>query len=54
MAIDKEKNAQVLVTFPNEMLAEIERYWHEQALKNRNEAIRDLVRLGLEHKHDNN
>lgn len=54
MAIDKEKNTQVLVTFPNEMLDEIERYWHEQSLKNRNEAIRELIRKGLDQKNDNN
>ncbi|MGN7183688.1 ribbon-helix-helix domain-containing protein [Cytobacillus kochii] len=47
MAIDKEKNTQVLVTFPNEMLKDIEVYWHANSLKNRNEAIRKLVELGL-------
>jgi metal-responsive CopG/Arc/MetJ family transcriptional regulator len=47
MAVDKEKNTQILVTFPNEMVEEIEKYWHENKLKNRNEAIRDLVAKGL-------
>lgn len=47
MAVDKEKNTQVLVTFPNEMISEIEKYWHDNKLKNRNEAIRELVSLGL-------
>ena len=53
MAVDKEKNTQVLVTFPNELIEEIENYWHNNKLKNRNEAIRELVKLGLENKHDN-
>jgi metal-responsive CopG/Arc/MetJ family transcriptional regulator len=48
MAVDKEKNTQILVTFPNELVAQIETYWHENKLKNRNEAIRDLVYKGLE------
>ncbi len=47
MAVDKEKNTQVLVTFPNEMLQEIENYWYENRLKNRNEAIRELITKGL-------
>lgn len=50
MAIDKEKNTQVLVTFPNELLKEVEVYWHSKSLKNRNEAIRELVKKGLESK----
>jgi metal-responsive CopG/Arc/MetJ family transcriptional regulator len=48
MAVDKTKNTQILVTFPNEVLEEIERYWHDQKLSNRNEAIRALVKLALE------
>ena len=48
MAVDKDKNTQVLVTFPNVMLGEIEKYWHDNKLKNRNEAIRKLVDIGLE------
>jgi metal-responsive CopG/Arc/MetJ family transcriptional regulator len=47
MAVDKEKNTQILVTFPNEIVAEIEEYWHDNKLKNRNEAIRELVIKGL-------
>ncbi|WP_173668476.1 CopG family ribbon-helix-helix protein [Rummeliibacillus stabekisii] len=53
MAIDKDKNTQVLVTFPNELLKEIENYWHDKKLKNRNEAIRELIKIGLVNKHDN-
>ena len=48
MAIDKSKNTQVLVTFPNEIFEEIEKHWHKNSLKNRNEAIRQLVNKGLE------
>lgn len=33
---------------PNEMLKEIEKYWHDKHLKNRNEAIRFLIEKGLE------
>ncbi|MFD2703796.1 ribbon-helix-helix domain-containing protein [Paenibacillus shunpengii] len=47
MAVDKEKNKQILVTFPNETVVEIEKYWHNKKLKNRSEAIRELVILGL-------
>mgnify|MGYP001393497864 CR=1 FL=1 len=48
MAIDKTKNTQVLVTIPNELLQEIEDYQFENRFKNRNEAIRDLIKKGLE------
>lgn len=47
MAVDKEKNTQILVTFPNEVMELIENYWHDNKLKNRNEAIRELVIKGL-------
>ncbi|MFK9119155.1 ribbon-helix-helix domain-containing protein [Peribacillus frigoritolerans] len=50
MAIDKTKNTQVLVTFPNDVLEKIEDYWHDNKLKNRNEAIRELVIKGLNKK----
>lgn len=48
MTVDKEKNVQVLVTFPRDLLEKIEAYWHDNKLKNRNEAIRQLVELGLQ------
>jgi len=48
VVVDKEKNTQVLVTFPSELLEEIEQYWHDNKLKNRNEAIRQLIQRGLE------
>jgi metal-responsive CopG/Arc/MetJ family transcriptional regulator len=47
MAVDKTKNTQILVTFPNDLVEEIEKYWHENRLKNRNEAIRELIQFGL-------
>jgi metal-responsive CopG/Arc/MetJ family transcriptional regulator len=48
MAVNKDKNTQILVTFPNDLVEEIERYWHENKIKNRNETIRELVKRGLE------
>lgn len=50
MAVDKDKNTQILVTFSNEVVEKIERYWHENQLKSRSEAIRELVSKGLESK----
>lgn len=47
MAVDKDKNTQILVTFPNDLLEEIEQYWHDKKLMNRNEAIRQLISAGL-------
>ena len=48
MAVDKKENTQILVTFPNEMVKEIENYWHKNKVKNRSETIRVLIRKGLE------
>lgn len=48
MAVDKEKHTQILVTFPNEMVEEIEAFWHGEKIKNRSEAIRELVVRGLQ------
>lgn len=47
LAVDKTKNTQVLVTFPYELIEEIEKFWHDKKLKNRNEAIRELIQIGL-------
>jgi metal-responsive CopG/Arc/MetJ family transcriptional regulator len=47
MAVDKTKNTQILVTFPNDIVEDIQEYWHEKQLKNRSEAIRELVLIGL-------
>jgi metal-responsive CopG/Arc/MetJ family transcriptional regulator len=30
------------------MLQQIEKFWHDKKLKNRNEAIRQLITIGLE------
>lgn len=46
--VDKEKNTQVLVTIPNDLLKRIEDYQFENRIKNRSEAIRDLLKKGLE------
>lgn len=48
MAVDKTKNKQILVTFSHEQIRQIEKYWHDKKLTNRNEAIRELVQLGLQ------
>lgn len=48
MAVDKKNNKQILVTFPNELVEEIEIYWHENSLNNRSDAIRELIKRGLE------
>lgn len=47
MAVDKKKNTQLLITIPQDLLADIENYWHDEKLINRSEAIRDLLRKGL-------
>lgn len=46
--INKEKNTQVLVTIPHEMLKRIEDYQFDNRIKNRSEAIRTLINKGLE------
>lgn len=48
MAIDKTKNTQVLVTFPHDLLEEIEDYRFKNRVENRSEAIRELIKKGLE------
>ena len=50
MAINKKRNTQILVTFPNDLVEKIEKYWHDNKLKSRTEAIRDLLQKGLESK----
>ncbi|MEH7753482.1 hypothetical protein [Bacillus toyonensis] len=50
MAVNKDKYTQILVTFTNEQVEQIENYWHENKLKNRNEAIRQIVDKGLSRK----
>ncbi len=48
MAIDKTKNTQVLVTFPNEILEKVEDYRFETRADNRTKAILELIEKGLE------
>lgn len=48
LAIDKNKNKQVLVTFPIELLNQIEDYRFENRKPNRNKAILDLINEGLQ------
>lgn len=48
LAIDKNKNKQVLVTFPIELLNQIEDYRFENRKPNRNTAILDLIKEGLQ------
>lgn len=55
MAIDKNKLVQISFTLPHELLKDIEDYWHEKKLPNRNETIRTLVKDSLErHKSESN
>ncbi|HDR7138939.1 TPA: hypothetical protein QCW30_005324 [Bacillus cereus] len=50
MAVNKDQYTQILVTFTKEQVEQIENYWHENKLKNRNEAIRQIVDKGLSRK----
>ncbi|MEK4100093.1 hypothetical protein [Bacillus sp. FSL E2-0195] len=50
MAVNKDKYTQILVTFTKEQVEQIENYWHENKLKNRNEAIRQVVDKRLSRK----
>ncbi|ASL62443.1 MULTISPECIES: ribbon-helix-helix domain-containing protein [Bacillus cereus group] len=50
MAVNKDKYTQILVTFTKEQVEQIENYWHENKLKNRNEAIRQILDKGLSRK----
>lgn len=47
MAVDKTKHTQILVTFPNEMVVDIESFWRKEGCKNRNEGIRELIKIAL-------
>ncbi|MFE5392681.1 ribbon-helix-helix domain-containing protein [Bacillus thuringiensis] len=50
MAVNKDKYTQILVTFTKEQVEQIENYWYENKLKNRNEAIRQIVDKELSRK----
>ncbi|MDW4221597.1 ribbon-helix-helix domain-containing protein [Staphylococcus saprophyticus] len=47
MSVDKELNSQVLLTLSKELLKEIENYQFENRIKNRSQAIRELIEKGL-------
>ncbi|MGE7635401.1 hypothetical protein ACQKMZ_24845 [Bacillus paramycoides] len=40
-----------LVTFTKEQVEQIENFWHENKLKNQNEAIRQPIEKGLSRKY---
>ena len=48
MAIDPEKNTQILVTMPWELKEKIENYQFSNRIPNRTVAILDLIRKGLD------
>ena len=47
MAIDKEKNTQVLLTISKELMEKIEDYQFENRIKNRSETLRLIIEKGL-------
>lgn len=47
MAIDKDKNMQILITVNKEMLQKIEDYQFSNRIKSRTEAIRQLIDIGI-------
>lgn len=47
MAIDKDKNTQVLLTITKELLEKIEDYQFNNRIPSRSEAIRELIEKGL-------
>lgn len=49
MAIDYDKNTQILVTMPKELKEEIEDYQFENRFPSRTSAILDLIEKGLKH-----
>lgn len=54
MTIDKTRNTPINITFPNDLLKQVEDYRFENRIKNRTQAILELIRKGLEHENDNN
>lgn len=47
MAIDKDKNTQVLLTIPHELLEKVEDYQFNNRIPNRSEAMRLLLEKSL-------
>lgn len=60
MAFDKDKYSQILLLLPHDLKDELETFWRKEYFPNRNEAIRELIRVGLKNyspgdkEHDNN
>lgn len=48
MSIDKDKNAQVLLTISKELLDQVEDFQFSNRIASRSEALRELIRRGLE------
>lgn len=48
MAINEDKNTQVLLTISKELLEKVEDYQFENRIPSRSEAIRDLIEKGLD------
>ena len=48
MAIDENVNTQILLTLPKELLKLIVDYRFDNRIKNRSEAVRELIFKGLE------
>lgn len=47
MAFDKDKYSQVLLLLPHDLKSEVESFWRKEYFPNRNEAIRELIKIGL-------
>lgn len=47
MAIDKDKNTQILLSVSKELLKKIEDYQFNNRIKNRSEALRQIIEKGL-------
>ena len=47
MAIDKDKNTQILLTITKELLEKIEDYQFNNRIPSRSETIRELIEKGL-------
>lgn len=48
MAINQDKNINIMVAMPKELVKQIEDYQFNNRIKNRSEAIRQLIVKGLE------
>ncbi|GAN61621.1 hypothetical protein ACI01nite_24860 [Acetobacter cibinongensis] len=48
MAINKEKTVQKLISMPRELAEEISNYRYDNRLPSEAEAVRQLIKLGLE------